>query len=207
MIKFVDLNVGHKKVEKKIIKNINKILSNKKFILGDEVRMLEKTLSEYIKSKCIAVSSGTDAILLALMAIQVKPGDEIITTPFTWASNVEMIKILGAKPIYVDIDTRNFNLDANLIKKKITKKTKAILTVNIFGQCCDYDKIRKSIKNKKIYIIEDAAQSFGAKYKNKKSCSLGDISCTSFFPSKPLGCYGDGGACFTNDEKIITTSS
>ena len=113
MIKFVDLNVSHKKVEKKIIKNINKILSNKKFILGDEVRKLEKTLSKYIKSKCIAVSSGTDAILLALMAIQVKPGDEIITTPFTWASNVEMIKILGAKPIYVDIDIRNFNMMLN----------------------------------------------------------------------------------------------
>ncbi len=202
MIKFVDLNPGHNKVEKSLIRNINNVIKKKKFILGSEAAKLENYLSKYVGSKCLTVSSGTDAILLALMAIKVRPGDEIITTPFTWASNVEMIKILGAKPVYVDIDIRNFNLNIKLIQKKITNKTKAILTVNIFGQCCDYDEIRKSIKKKKIYIIEDAAQSLGALYKNKKSCSLGDISCTSFFPSKPLGCYGDGGACFTNNKNL-----
>ena len=202
MIKFTDLNNGHKKIQNNLRKKIEKIFLSKKFILGPEAIKLENSLSKYIKSKCIAVSSGTDAILLALMAIQVKAGDEIITTPFTWASSVEMIKLLGAKPVYIDIDPRNFNLNANLVKSKITKKTKAILTVNIFGQCCDYDLIKKSLKGKKIFIIEDAAQSFGAKYKNRKSGSLGDISCTSFFPSKPLGCYGDGGACFTNNKNL-----
>lgn len=202
MIKFIDLNIGHKKIQNNIRKKIEKIFLSKKFILGPEAIKLENSLSKYIKSKCIAVSSGTDAILLALMAIQIKPGDEIITTPFTWASSVEMIKLLGAEPVYIDIDPHNFNLNANLIKSKITKKTKAILTVNIFGQCCDYDLVKKSLKKKKIFIIEDAAQSFGAEYKNRKSGSLGDISCTSFFPSKPLGCYGDGGACFTNNKKL-----
>lgn len=202
MIKFTDLNIGHKKIQNNVRKKIEKIFLSKKFILGPEAIKLENSLSKYINSKCIAVSSGTDAILLALMAIQIKPGDEIITTPFTWASSVEMIKLLGAVPVYIDIDSRNFNLNANLIKSKITKKTKAILTVNIFGQCCDYDLIKKSLKKKKIFIIEDAAQSFGAEYKNRKSGSLGDISCTSFFPSKPLGCYGDGGACFTNNKKL-----
>ena len=202
MMKFVDLGISHKIIEKKFYKNIDYILKHKKFILGPEVEELEKNLSKFVKSKAICVGSGTDAILLALMSINIKPGDEVITTPFTWASNSEMIKLLGAKPVYIDIDENNFNLNPNLINSKITKKTKAILTVNIFGQCCDYAKIRKLINKRKIFIIEDAAQSFGAKYKNNYSCSLGDISCTSFFPSKPLGGYGDGGACFTNNKKI-----
>jgi len=202
-MKFIDLDPIHKIIKKKIDSKFSKIFKHKKFILGPEVDELELNLSNYVKSKAICVSSGTDAILLALMAINIKSGDEVITTPFTWASNSEMIKFLGAKPVYVDIDKKNFNIDPNLIKKKITKKTKAILTVNIFGQCCDYSEIRKIIKGRKIFIIEDAAQSFGAKYKNKFSCNLGDISCTSFFPSKPLGSYGDGGACFTNNMLLL----
>ena len=159
-------------------------------------------LNDYVGSKAVCVSSGTDALLLALMALDIKKGDEVITTPFTWGSNSEMIKFVGAKPIYVDVNPQTFNIDENKIKEKITKKTKAIMTVNLFGQCCDYNKIKKIIGKKKIYIIEDAAQSFGATYYKKKSCSLGDVSCTSFFPSKPLGCYGDGGACFTSNKYI-----
>ena len=202
-MKFIDLDPAHRIIEKKINLRFAKIFKHKKFILGPEVDELESKLSDYTKSKAVCVSSGTDAILLALMAINIKPGDEVITTPFTWASNSEMIKFLGAKPVYVDIDVKSFNIDPDLIKSKITKKTKAIMTVNIFGQCCDYSKIKKNIKGKKIFIIEDAAQSFGAKYKNKFTCNLGDISCTSFFPSKPLGSYGDGGACFTNNKYLL----
>lgn len=202
-MKFIDLDSSHKKIERKIKINFSKIFKHKKFILGPEVVDLEKNLSNYTKSKAVCVSSGTDALLLAMMALNIGRGDEVITTPFTWGSNSEMIKFLGAKPVYVDINEKNFNINPDLIKKRITKKTKAIMTVNLFGQCCDYSEIRKNINGKKIYIIEDAAQSFGAKYKDKFSCNLGDISCTSFFPSKPLGSYGDGGACFTNNKKLL----
>ena len=202
-MKFIDLNHTHFFIKKKLNTKLTKIFNHKKFILGPEVSDLELNLTNYVKSNAVCVGSGTDALLLALMAIDIKPNDEIITTPFTWASNSEVIKFLGAKPVYVDIDLRNYNIDSKLIEKKITSKTKAIMTVNLFGQCCDYSKIKKIIKGKKIYIIEDAAQSFGAEYKNKLSCSLGDISCTSFFPSKPLGSYGDGGACFSNNKQLV----
>ena len=202
MINFIDLTKTHKKIEKRLFLQLKNIFSHKKFILGPEINELEEMLENYIGNKAICVSSGTDALLLALMALDIKKGDEVITTPFTWGSNSEMIKFVGAKPIYVDVNPQTFNIDENKIKEKITKKTKAIMTVNLFGQCCDYNKIKKIIGKKKIYIIEDAAQSFGATYYKKKSCSLGDVSCTSFFPSKPLGCYGDGGACFTSNKYI-----
>lgn len=199
---FIDLRPSHNFIKKDIINKIKKIFNHKKFILGPEVLELEQKLTDYVNSKAICVGSGTDALLLALMAIGIKPGDEVITTPFTWGSNSEMIKFVGAKPVYADINLDDFNIDTHSIQNKITKNTKAIMTVNLFGQCCNYTEIRKIIKGKNIYIIEDAAQSFGAKYKDKLSCSLGDISCTSFFPSKPLGCYGDGGACFSKDSKL-----
>ena len=199
---FIDLRPSHNLIKKDIINKIKKIFNHKKFILGPEVLELEQKLTDYVNSKAICVGSGTDALLLALMAIGIKPGDEVITTPFTWGSNSEMIKFVGAKPVYADINLDDFNIDTHSIQNKITKNTKAIMTVNLFGQCCNYTEIRKIIKGKNIYIIEDAAQSFGAKYKDKLSCSLGDISCTSFFPSKPLGCYGDGGACFSKDSKL-----
>lgn len=202
MLNFIDLDKNHKKIEKKLLRRFKHIFSHKNFILGPEVKKLEKILDHYVGSKAVCVSSGTDALLLALMALDIKRGDEVITTPFTWGSNSEMIKFVGAKPVYIDINPKTFNIDENKIKEKITKKTKAIMTVNLFGQCCNYNKIKKIINGRKIYIIEDAAQSFGATYYNQKSCSLGDISCTSFFPSKPLGCYGDGGACFTNNKKL-----
>ena len=184
-------------------KQLNKNLLSAKFILGPDVKKLEDNLSNYIGNKySIAVSSGTDALLLALMSIRIKPGDEIITTPFTWISNVEVIKLLKAKPVFVDIDNDTFNLDYKLVKKKITKKTKAVIAVSLFGQCSELLELKKICKKKKIYLKEDAAQSFGAKIKKYKSCNIADISCTSFFPTKVLGCLGDGGACFTNNPKL-----
>lgn len=199
-IKFVDLKKSHMQIKKKLNIRFKNIFNNSKFILGNDVLELEKKLSGYIKNKyTITCGNGTDALLMALISIGVKAGDEVITTPFTWISNVEMIKLIGAKPIFADIDPHTFNIDPNEIKNLVTKKTKCILVVNIFGQCADYDKINKIAKKFNLRIIEDAAQSFGALYKNKLSCNLADISCTSFFPSKPLGCYGDGGACFTNN--------
>lgn len=186
-----------------LINSFKKNLSKSQFILGNDVKNLEKELSSYTKSKfCITTSSGTDALFLSLMALDVKPEDEIITTPFTWISNAEVIKLLKAKVVYADIDERTFNIDLKSVKKNISKKTKAIIAVSLFGQCADLIELKKLCKLKKIFLIEDAAQSFGAKINNLNSCNIADISCTSFFPTKILGSLGDGGACFTNNSKI-----
>jgi len=150
----------------------------------------------------IACSSGTDALLLALMALDIKAGDEVITTPFTFIATAEMIAFVGATPVFVDVDEKTYNIDASKIEEKITDKTKAIMPVSLFGQIADMDAINQIAKKHNIKVIEDAAQSFGAEYKGKKSCSLSDIGTTSFFPAKPLGCYGDGGAVFTNDDEL-----
>ena len=188
---------------KKVLKKLDTLMSRGQFIMGKEVHVLEKKLRKMIGSKyCISTSSGTDALLLALMAINIKKDDEIITTPFTFVSTIEVIKLLGAKPVFVDINPKTFNINEDLIKKNITKKTKAILAVSLFGQAPNFSKINSLIKNKKITVIEDAAQSFGSKQNGKFSCNLSTIGCTSFFPTKPLGCYGDGGACFTNSKSI-----
>ena len=172
--------------------------------MGSEVFALEKKLCSMTGSKnCITVSSGTDALLIALMSIDLKKNDEIIVPAFTYISPVESIVRIGCKPIFVDVQKQDGNIDVGLIQKKITKKTKAIIFVNLFGNMCDIQSLKK-IKNKykKIFFIEDAAQSFGSIYKKYNSCNTLDISCTSFFPTKPLGCYGDGGAIFTNNKKI-----
>jgi UDP-2-acetamido-2-deoxy-ribo-hexuluronate aminotransferase len=142
--------------------------------------------------------------MVAMMALCIQPGDEVITTPFTFIANAEMIAILGAKPVFVDINPDTFNIDAAKIESAITPKTRCIMPVSLYGQCADMDAINAIAKQYNLSVIEDAAQSFGATYKNKKSCSLSTIACTSFFPSKPLGCYGDGGACFTDDDKLNT---
>ncbi len=207
-MKFIDLSTQYSINKKNINNNINKVLNRGDFILGKEVGLLEKKLSKFTKSKyCITVANGTDALLLALISIGIKKDDEIITTPFSWISSSEVIKFLGAKPVYVDIKY-DFLINEDLIERKITKKTKAILPVSLFGQIPAIDKINKIAKKYKLKVIEDAAQSFGATQNNLKSCSLTHIGCTSFFPSKPLGCYGDGGACFTNSatlaKKIIS---
>ena len=203
-MKYYDLAEQHKYLKSKLHRKLNKIFTHNKYILGPEVQILEKKLSEFTGSKhVVACSSGTDAILMALMSLGIKRGDEVITTAFTWMSNVEMIKLLGAVPVYADICKKTFNIDPIEIKKKITKNTKAILAVSLFGQTADFKEINNIAKEKKIKVIEDAAQSFGAKHYKNRSCNLTDIAITSFFPTKPLGGYGDGGACFTKSKKIF----
>tara|TARA_A100001015_G_scaffold316843_1_gene432190 strand:+ start:2930 stop:4051 length:1122 start_codon:yes stop_codon:yes gene_type:complete len=187
-----------------INKNINKVLNHQKFILGPENILLENKLKKITKSKfCLTVSSGTDALIIALKGLGIKSNDEVITTPFTYISTVESICKVGAKPVFVDINDKDCLIDADLIESKINKKTKAIMFVSLFGRIPDFKKINKLAKKYNLITIEDAAQSFGAFYKSKLSCNLATISCTSFFPSKPLGCYGDGGAIFTNNKKLF----
>ena len=177
--------------------------------MGPEVQELEDKLAEYTGAKhCISVSSGTDALLISLMALDIKPGDEIITTPFTFVSTAEVIALLGATPVWVDIEPDTCNIDASKIEDAITSKTKAIMPVSLFGQTPDMNEINAvASKNGNIPVIEDAAQSFGATYEGKKSCNLSTIGCTSFFPAKPLGCYGDGGAIFTSDDALAKACS
>ena len=189
-----------------IEKRIKSVLDHGKYILGPEVAELERQLASYVGVEyCIGVSSGTDALLIALMALDIGPGDEVITTPFSFFSTVETILLLGAKPVFVDIDEFTYNIDPNQIERAISKKTKAIVPVSLYGQPADFREINKIGDAYKIPIIEDGAQSFGSTHHNAKSCGLSTIGATSFFPSKPLGCYGDGGACFTNDEKLAET--
>ena len=180
------------------------------FILGDQVFQLEKKLADYAGvSECITCASGTDALLIPLMARNIGDGDAVFTTNFSFFATTEVISLVGAKPFFVDIDKKTFNIDPVLLEKQIIKvlekgifKPKAIIAVDLFGQLADYEKITKIAKKYDLLLIEDAAQSFGATFKNKKSCSFGDIAATSFYPAKPFGCYGDGGAIFTNDSDL-----
>ena len=183
---------------------IDDVLNGAAYIMGDAVTKLEKNLEAFTGAKhAITCSSGTDALLLAMMALDIKPGDEIITTPFTFIATAETIAFLGAKPVFVDIDEKTYNIDANKIEEKITDKTKAIIAVSLYGQPCDIDALEQlKIKHSKLKIIIDGAQSFGSTFKGKTDSNLGDISTTSFFPAKPLGCFGDGGAVFTNDDEL-----
>ena len=201
-IDFANLQLQYQNYKDIIDNNIQKVLNNSNYILGEEVNTLEKELENFTDVKyAITCSSGTDALLLALMAIDIQPGDEVITTPFTWISTGEMIALLKAKPVFVDIESDTYNIDANLIEAAITKKTKAIMPVSLYGQPADM-KVIQDIANKyNLKVIIDGAQSFGSTYNNKTDSNLGDISTTSFFPSKPLGCYGDGGAVFTNNDE------
>ena len=204
-MEFIDLKKQQSHIRSEIDFSIKKVLDHGKYILGPEVFELEKTLAEYVGvNHCITVSSGTDALLISMMALGIKSGDEIITTPFTFIAAVEAIKLLGAKPVYVDIDDNSYNLSSEKIESSITKKTKLILPVSLFGQCADMDPINRISKKYNLPVLEDGAQSFGATYKGRKSCSMSTIGCTSFFPSKPLGCYGDGGAIFTNDDELAS---
>ena len=181
------------------------VLQHGQYIMGPEIQELEERLAAYVGVKhCIAVASGTDALLISLMALGIGAGDEVVTTPFTFISTGETIALLGAKPVFVDIDSRTYNLDSSLLEAAITPKTRAILPVSLYGQCYDVDAINAIALKYGIPVIEDACQSFGATYRGRKSCALSSIGCTSFFPSKPLGCYGDGGACFTDDDELAT---
>ena len=201
-IDFANLQLQYQTYKDKIDSNIQAILNKSNYILGEEVDILEKELQNFTGAKyAIACSSGTDALLLTLMAIDIQPDDEIITTPFTWISTAEMMALIKAKPVFVDIEPDTYNMDANLIEAAITKKTKAIMPVSLYGQPADMDAIQIIADKYNLKVIIDGAQSFGSTYKDKTDSNLGDISTTSFFPSKPLGCYGDGGAVFTNNEK------
>lgn len=201
-INFIDLQGQYQKYKEEIDKEIHEVLDTSMYI-GGKVIELEKNLSKFTGAKhSIACSSGTDALILALMALDIKAGDEVITTPFTFIATAETIAFLGAVPVFIDIDEKTYNIDASKIEEKITSKTKAIMPVSLFGQISDMDEINRIAKKYNLKVIEDAAQSFGAVYKGKKSCNLSDIGTTSFFPAKPLGCYGDGGAIFTNDDEL-----
>ena len=201
-IDFANLQLQYQTYKDKIDSNLQAILNKSNYILGEEVDVLEKELQNFTGVKyAISCSSGTDALLLALMAINIQPDDEIITTPFTWISTAEMMALIKAKPVFVDIEPDTYNMDANLIEAAITKKTKAIMPVSLYGQPADMDAIQSIADKYSLKVIIDGAQSFGSTYNNKTDSNLGDISTTSFFPSKPLGCYGDGGAVFTNNEE------
>lgn len=204
-IPFIDLKSQYLAYKEEIDREVLGVLESTQFIMGPQVTKLEEGLSAFTKAKhTMACSSGTDALLLALMALDVQPGDEIITTPFTFISTSEVIALLGAKPVFVDINDTDYNINCEAIEEKITPRTKAIMPVSLYGQTADMDAINEIAARHNIPVIEDAAQSFGASYKQKKSCNLSTIGCTSFFPSKPLGAYGDGGALFCNDDTIAT---
>lgn len=203
MIEFIDLKTQQARIKDKIDAGIQRVLAHGQYILGPEVAELEEKLAAFVGAKCcITCANGTDALQIVQMALGIGPGDEVITPGFTYIATAETVALLGAKPVYVDIDPRTYNLDPQLLEAAITSRTKAIIPVSLYGQCADYDAINAIAAKHGIPVIEDAAQSFGATYKGKRSCSLTTIACTSFFPSKPLGCYGDGGAIFTNDDEL-----
>jgi len=202
-MEFIDLKSQYQRLKTEIDAGIQRVLDHGQYILGPEVTELEEKLAEYTGAKhCITVANGTDALQIAQMALGIGPSDEVITPGFTYISTAETVALLGAKPIYVDIDPRTYSLNPALLEAAITPRTKAIVPVSLFGQCADFDVINSIAKKYGIPVIEDAAQSFGAGYKGRKSCNLSTIACASFFPTKPLGCYGDGGAIFTNNDEL-----
>ncbi len=202
-MQFIDLAAQQARIKDKIDAGIQKVLAHGQYILGPEVTELEEKLATFTGAKyCITCANGTDALQIAQMALGVGPGDEVITPGFTYIATAETVALLGAKPVYVDIDPNTYNLDPRQLEAAITPRTKAVIPVSLYGQCADFDAVNAIATKHGIPVIEDAAQSFGASYKGKKSCNLSTIACTSFFPSKPLGCYGDGGAIFTNDEEL-----
>ena len=203
MIDFIDLKAQQARIKGQIDLGIARVLAHGQYILGPEVTELEEKLAAYTGARhCITVANGTDALQIAQMALGIGPGDEVITPGFTYIATAETVALLGAKPVYVDIDSRTYNLDPVLLEASITSRTKAIIPVSLYGQCADMDAINAIAARHGIPVIEDAAQSFGASYKGRKSCNLSTIACASFFPSKPLGCYGDGGAIFTSDDEL-----
>ena len=202
-VEFNDLRTQYANLKPCIDARVHAVLEHGQFIMGPEVGQAEQRLAARAGVRfCISCASGTDALLLALMALGVGLGDEVVTSPFTFAATAETISLLGAKPVFVDIDPRTYNLDPKLLPAAITSRTKAILPVSLYGQCAEMDAINAVAAKHRLPVIEDAAQSFGAAYKGRPSCGLSTIGCTSFFPAKPLGCYGDGGACFTQDEAL-----
>ena len=222
-MKFVDLETQQQRIRRDIERRMLKVLDHGRYVLGPEIAELEKCLGDYVGvSHALACASGTDALLMALMAYEVGPGDAVFTTPFSFFATAEVISLLGATPVFADIDPHTFNLDPALLEETITDVTqdtrthpvyrslagdevlvpKAIIAVDLFGMPADYPAISAIAQKNGLVVIEDAAQSFGAEQEGRKACSLADIACTSFYPAKPLGCYGDGGMCFTKDEQL-----
>lgn len=205
-IDFIDLKTQYQELKNIINTRIQTVLEHGRYILGPEVTELEEALSTYAGTRhAVTCASGTEALLIALMAIGIKAGDEVITTPFTFVATAEVIALLGARPVFVDVQPDTYNIDPRQITSAITERTRAIIPVSLYGQAADMDEINAIASRYRLVVIEDAAQSFGATYKSRKSCNLSTIGCTSFFPSKPLGCYGDGGALFTSDDALAQT--
>ena len=222
-MQFIDLKLQQKQIRIELQEAIHAVLDHGKYIMGPEVFKIEETLANFVGVKhAVSCSSGTDALLMALMAMNIGPGDAIFTTPFTFIATAEVISLLGATPIFIDIDPKTYNIDYEKLEQTILSlnknkkdcclprsvkisdiKPRGIISVDLFGLPADYDKIKKIAEKFNLFIIEDAAQSFGATYKDKQTCSLTEVGCTSFFPAKPLGCYGDGGMCFTDNDKLL----
>ena len=205
MVQFVDMAAQQARIKDSLDRRMAAVLAHGKYILGPEVIDLEEQLAAFTGAKyCISCANGTDALQVALMALGVSFGDEVITPGFSYIATAETSAVLGAKPVYVDIDPVTFNMDRAQLEAAITSKTKAIIPVSLYGQCADFDTINAIADKHGLPVIEDGAQSFGATYKGKRSGNLSTIACTSFFPTKPLGCYGDGGAIFTSDDELAT---
>lgn len=202
-MQFFDFQAQYLEYKQEIDAAIQEVLDSSKYILGPQVEELERSLGQFVGSDCLTTSSGTDSLIMALMALGIKEGDEIITTPFTWVATGEVIARMGATPVFIDIDPDTYNMDPNLIEAAITEKTKVIMPVSLFGQMANYPMINAIAKRYNLIVIEDGAQSFGATQDGKPSCSVTKIGATSFFPTKPLGCYGDGGAVFTTDQELL----
>lgn len=202
-INLFDLSSQQKKIGNGISSRIKKVIRHGQFIKGPEVAELEQSLAQYAGVKhCVSCGNGTDAIMIALMALGIEPGDEILVPSFTYAASAEPISLLGAIPVFVEINHKTFNLDITDAENRLTSKTKGIVAASLYGQCADFKTINAFAKKNNLFVVEDGAQSFGAEILNKKSCSFTDIATTSFFPTKPLGCYGDGGAIFTDDDQL-----
>ena len=202
-MKFFDLEIQQSRIKDKIDKGISAVLAHGKYILGPEVAELEEALVSYTGANhCISCANGTDALQISLMALGICPGDEVIVPGFAYIAPAEAVAILGGVPIYVDVFPETYNIDHSQIESAISNRTKAIIAVSLYGQCPDFDAINAIAQKYELAVIEDAAQSFGATYKGRRSCSLTTIATTSFFPTKPLGCYGDGGAIFTGDDEL-----
>ncbi len=204
-MQFIDLKTQQLRIRDDLDRRLAAILDHGQYILGPEVGEMEQRLADYAGvAHCVSVASGTDALLLALMALEIGPGDEVITTPFSFIATAEVIGLVGATPVFVDIDPQTYNLDPSRLAAAINERTRAIMPVGLFGLCADMALVNEIAAEHGLPVIEDGAQSFGATYQGRRSCGLSTIGCTSFFPAKPLGCYGDGGACFTNDEALAT---
>ncbi len=202
-MQFIDLKTQYEKLKDSIDGRMQQVLEHGRFIMGPEIAEVERELASYVDCKhCLTVSSGTHSLEIALRALDIGPGDEVITGPFTWISSAEVVLLVGATPVFVDIDPATYNIDINQIEAKITPKTKAILPVSLFGQMPDYAAINALAERHGITVVEDGAQSFGATRDGRRSCGVTQIASTSFFPAKPLGCFGDGGALFTSDDEL-----